>query len=184
MSGSDLNYLQLMQQGRWYPNEHKSLERNINSAVRDMKLIPLSELYSERKYYREFHHKILSLFNTIYLSAMVGQTIASSQLSNASCMVIYTLIAVLIGILPIYTTYIYLRYHLVIEGLNRAIKSTLQNIQNNKASDASNVAIKWHIGNADKVEKKAIFSGQGHWYFIITMWLLVAINGVLLLRHL
>ena len=30
LSGNDLNHLRLMNQGRRYPNENKSLERNIN----------------------------------------------------------------------------------------------------------------------------------------------------------
>lgn len=149
-----------------------------------MKLTPLAELYSERKYYREFHHKIFSLFNTIYLSAIVGQTIATTQLSNAGSVVIYSLLIVLVLILPTYTTYIYLRYHLVIESLNVAIKSTLESIQKNDAATASDTAIDWHKGEGKTVGKSAIFKGQGHWYFIITMWLLVAINAVLLIRHL
>ena len=90
--------------------------------------IPLTGLYTERRYYREFHHKIFTLFVTVYLSAIVGETIATKELSCAPCWVILSLLIVLGIILPIYSIYIFLRYHIIIEGLNTAIKGMLKRL--------------------------------------------------------
>jgi hypothetical protein len=141
----------------------------------------VSELFSERKYYRDFHHKIFTLFLGIYLSFLIGQSVGYSKLSCAPDDLIYLLILIIVLVIPIYTTYIFLRYHLVIAGLNRAIEFTLK-AKTDKETEKRAKA--WHIGVYPRVKKSTIFKGQGHPYFIITMWLLVLINGVLLVSHL
>jgi len=139
----------------------------------------VSELYAERRYYREFHHKVFTLFVTILLTALGGHFIALGELGAVPVWAIVVLLCLVVVFLPVYATAIILRYHLVITGLSNCIVDCAKAEANAEqdSRSAQDIARSWHLGKRAPVPWSAVRRGWGHWFFISSIWAAAALNA-------
>ncbi len=143
------------------------------------KIHHLAQLHEESRYYRRFHHTLLSVAIAGYIGLIILQanlltdTLKISFGLNSTTIAIMAIALILLVIAPLVLTYLFVTYHFVqggIRGNIRAIEEEL-GFPDRYLEDAK------YKGFANKRAVQKFFIGKGHVMFIALVWLMVLANG-------
>ena len=151
------------------------------------KIHHLAQMHEESRYYRRFHHTVLSVAMAGYIGLIILQTNISDLLPNIpiisnglqSIAVATTgIVLIILVIVPGFLTYLFVAYHFE-QGSIRGNIYTLQKelgFPDRYLEDAK------YEGFRDKPKRQKFCIGRGHKVFIALLWLMVFINlGVFLI---
>jgi hypothetical protein len=146
----------------------------------------LREAYQQARYYRAFHHIIYTLFMTAYCALLgIGITRYTSMPSSKIPIILgIVLIILFFIILPIYIIIqIFFGYHRVITQISSvagSIGKYLWTTINKHPEDINKDSLdtfffrKYIVSVNENISSK--FIGPGHWFFTITLSIVVIVN--------
>ncbi len=143
------------------------------------KIHHLAQLHEESRYYRRFHHTLLSVTMAGYIGLLILQanlltsTINISIGWNSITIATMGIALIVLVIAPVVLTYLFVTYHFV-QGF---IRDNIRAIQEELGFPDRYLEDKKYKDFRVKPKRQKFCIGRGHIMFIILLWLMVLANG-------
>lgn len=147
----------------------------------------LIQLHEESRYYRRFHHTIVTVMMAGYLGLIFLQANLFNSIVNLSSdnsislnnfvnpIWIYIIAALLLGVIPCLLIYLFVNYHIA-QGL---ISEQIHIIQEKLGYPEDALLKKKYSGFKDKLFFQQLTTGRGHIIFIFLLACIIAVNIIL-----